>query len=44
MVTGPQGIFARVPGLGTFYRALTRVVPLRRAEVVERDGEVIVRG
>jgi hypothetical protein len=43
MVTGPQGIFAKIPGLGTFFTTLTRVAPLRRAEVVERDGEVIVR-
>lgn len=43
MVTGPQGVFARVPGLGTAYTTLTKVAPLRKAEVVERDGEVFVR-
>jgi nitrite reductase/ring-hydroxylating ferredoxin subunit len=43
MVVGPQGIFARVPGLDSFYIALTKIVPLRRAEVIERDGEVFVR-
>jgi nitrite reductase/ring-hydroxylating ferredoxin subunit len=42
MVTGPQGVFAKVPGAGTFFTALTRVAPLGRAEVIERDGEVIV--
>jgi nitrite reductase/ring-hydroxylating ferredoxin subunit len=43
MVVGPQGAFAKVPGLGAFFKALTRVVPLGRAKVVERDGEVYVR-
>jgi hypothetical protein len=38
MVRGPQGVFAKVPGLGTAFKALTRVLPLRRAEVVEHDG------
>jgi nitrite reductase/ring-hydroxylating ferredoxin subunit len=42
MVTGPQGVFAKVPGLGPFYTTLTKVVPLRRAKVVERDGDVYV--
>jgi nitrite reductase/ring-hydroxylating ferredoxin subunit len=42
MVTGPQGVFAKIPGLDPFYKKLTRVVPLRRAKVVERDGDVIV--
>jgi nitrite reductase/ring-hydroxylating ferredoxin subunit len=44
MVTGPQGVFARVPGLGATFKALTRVAPLGRAEVIERDGQVVVRG
>jgi nitrite reductase/ring-hydroxylating ferredoxin subunit len=43
MVTGPQAGFEKVPGLGAAFKALTRVVPLRRAEVVERDGNVYVR-
>jgi nitrite reductase/ring-hydroxylating ferredoxin subunit len=43
MISGPQGVFARIPGLGTFYTTLTRVAPLRGAEVIEREGEVIVR-
>jgi nitrite reductase/ring-hydroxylating ferredoxin subunit len=33
MVRGPQGIFAKVPGLDFGYRMLTRVLPLRRAPV-----------
>jgi nitrite reductase/ring-hydroxylating ferredoxin subunit len=43
MTVGPQGVFARVPGLDAFYLLLTKVVPLRRAEVFERDGDVFVR-
>lgn len=43
MVRGPQGAFAKVPGLGAFYRGLTRVLPLQRGTVVERDGCVFVR-
>jgi nitrite reductase/ring-hydroxylating ferredoxin subunit len=42
MVRGPQGFFAKVPGLGTAYRALTRVLPLRRGEVTEHDGRLFV--
>jgi nitrite reductase/ring-hydroxylating ferredoxin subunit len=43
MVRGPQGVFAKVPGLGAVYRALTRVLPLRRGQVVERGGCLFVR-
>jgi nitrite reductase/ring-hydroxylating ferredoxin subunit len=43
MVRGPQGAFAKVPGLGAVYRGLTRVLPLRRGQVVERDGCLFVR-
>ena len=43
MVRGPQGVFAKVPGLGGFYRALTRVLPLRRGQVVERNGCLFLR-
>jgi nitrite reductase/ring-hydroxylating ferredoxin subunit len=42
MVRGPQGIFARVPGLGRLYMAFTRVLPLRRGRVSERDGTLYV--
>jgi nitrite reductase/ring-hydroxylating ferredoxin subunit len=40
MVRGPQGVFARVPGLDAVERALTSLFPLRRRDVVERDGMV----
>jgi nitrite reductase/ring-hydroxylating ferredoxin subunit len=43
MVRGPQGVFAKVPGLGTMFTALTRVLPLRKAEVVEREGCLYVK-
>jgi 3-phenylpropionate/trans-cinnamate dioxygenase ferredoxin component len=43
MVEGPQGVFAKVPGLGASFKALTRVLPLGRGEVVERDGVLYVR-
>lgn len=44
MRRGPQGVFAKIPGLDAAYRALTRVLPLPRAEVTVRDGSVIVSG
>jgi nitrite reductase/ring-hydroxylating ferredoxin subunit len=43
MLRGPQGVFAKVPGLGGFYRALTRVLPLRRGQVLERNDCLFVR-
>lgn len=42
MVGGPQGAFAKVPGLGATVKALTRVMPLGRGTVTERDGELYV--
>lgn len=41
MTKGPQGIFARIPGLDFAERALTTVVPLRRRAVAERDGSIV---
>ena len=43
MRRGPQGVFAKIPGLDRFYLALTKVLPLRRGQVVERDGSLYVR-
>jgi nitrite reductase/ring-hydroxylating ferredoxin subunit len=43
MVRGPQGAFAKVPGLDWGYRMLTRVLPLGRASVAERDGDLYLR-
>ena len=39
---GPQGIFAKVPGFSAANKLLTRVLPLRRAKVEERDGMLYV--
>ncbi len=44
MVRGPQGIFARVPGLDVGYLMLTRVLPLGRAPVIGRDSELYLGG
>jgi nitrite reductase/ring-hydroxylating ferredoxin subunit len=43
MTRGPQGFFAKVPGLDAGYRLLTRVLPLGRGELAERDGTLVVR-
>jgi nitrite reductase/ring-hydroxylating ferredoxin subunit len=43
MMRGPQGVFAKIPGMDAAYRLLTRALPLGRGEVVERDGTVFVR-
>jgi nitrite reductase/ring-hydroxylating ferredoxin subunit len=43
MVRGPQGVFAKVPGLDWGYRMLTRMLPLGRATVVDRDGDLYLR-
>ena len=42
MVRGPQGIFAKIPGLGSTFKALTAVLPLGRGRVAERDSELYV--
>ena len=42
MVLGPQSGFEKVPGLDTFYKALTKVLPLGRGRVVERDDTLYV--
>jgi nitrite reductase/ring-hydroxylating ferredoxin subunit len=43
MLRGPQGVFAKIPGLGWTFRTLTRILPLRRGTVVERAGCLYVR-
>jgi 3-phenylpropionate/trans-cinnamate dioxygenase ferredoxin component len=43
MVRGPQGAFAKIPGLDPAYIALTKVLPLARGTVEVRDGVVYVR-
>jgi nitrite reductase/ring-hydroxylating ferredoxin subunit len=43
MVRGPQGVYAKIPGLDPALIAMTKVVPLRRGTVEIRDGRVFVR-
>ena len=42
MVLGPQGIFAKIPGLGTSFKALTAVFPLERGTVEQRGPSLYV--
>jgi nitrite reductase/ring-hydroxylating ferredoxin subunit len=43
MTRGPQDFFAKVPGLDAGYRLLTRLLPLGRGEIAEREGTLFVR-
>jgi nitrite reductase/ring-hydroxylating ferredoxin subunit len=43
MVLGPQGVFAKIPGLSAGFRLLTKVMPLGRGKVTVHDGKVFVR-
>ena len=43
MVRGPQGAFAKVPGLSQTVKAYAQVIPLRRGQVAERGGKLYVR-
>jgi nitrite reductase/ring-hydroxylating ferredoxin subunit len=43
MVRGPQGVFAKIPGLDWAYLMLTKVLPLHRGKVDKRDDNVYVR-
>ena len=36
MARGPQGIFDKIPGLGASFKALTRVIPLKRGTIEQR--------
>ncbi len=38
MVRGPQGVYAKIPGLGWAFKSLTKVVPLKRRRVTDQDG------
>lgn len=42
MVRGPQGIFAKIPGLGAFYKVFTAVLPLGRGKLTKRNGKLYV--
>lgn len=43
MLRGPQGVFAKIPGLGAGFKLLTRILPLGRGTLVEREGTVYLR-
>ena len=38
MVVGPQGVFAKIPGLRWAFKTMTHVLPLGRGTVTERKG------
>ena len=42
MVRGPQGIFAKIPGLSESFKALTKILPLRRGTVEKRGTDLYV--
>ena len=42
MVRGPQGVFAKIPGLGASFKALTKVLPLKRGKVEQRGADLYV--
>lgn len=43
MVRGPQGVFAKIPGLGAGFKALTRVIPLRLGTVEKRGTDLYIQ-
>jgi hypothetical protein len=42
MIRGPQGIYAKIPGLGAIFTALTKVLPLTRGTVEKRGADLYV--
>jgi nitrite reductase/ring-hydroxylating ferredoxin subunit len=42
MVRGPQGIYAKVPGIGATFKALTRLFPLKRGVIVQRGPDLYI--
>lgn len=42
MTRGPQGVFAKIPGLGATFKALTKILPLRRGAAFASDGDIVV--
>jgi nitrite reductase/ring-hydroxylating ferredoxin subunit len=42
MLRGPQGIFAKVPGLGAMFIGLTKILPLGRGKIERRGGDIFV--
>jgi nitrite reductase/ring-hydroxylating ferredoxin subunit len=42
MTRGPQGVFAKIPGLGAAFIALTKAWPLRRGTVTPDGDDLVV--
>jgi hypothetical protein len=42
MVRGPRQIFAKIPGLGTTFKMLTKVWPLGRGTVSVSGNDIVV--
>ena len=42
MTQGPQGIFAKIPGLDMGFMLLTKVLPLKRGTVTRLNDDLIV--
>ena len=42
MVRGPQGVFAKVPGLGWSFKMWTKVMPLGRGRVTKKGDDIFV--
>lgn len=40
MLRGPQGIYAKIPGLGWAFKTLTKVIPLKRGTVELRGPDL----
>lgn len=42
MTQGPQGFFAKIPGLDTSFKLLTKVLPLKRGKVTRSGDDLTV--
>ena len=42
MIGGPQGVFAKIPGLGATFKAFTRAYPLKRGSIHVREGDLVI--
>jgi nitrite reductase/ring-hydroxylating ferredoxin subunit len=42
MVRGPQGIYAKIPGLGWAFKTLTRVIPLKVGVVGQQGSDLSI--
>jgi nitrite reductase/ring-hydroxylating ferredoxin subunit len=42
MVRGPQGIYAKIPGLSASFKALTQLIPLKRGAIEQRGSNLYI--